>query len=200
MDIDPVKTTTEDSDETSTHIKTDSINIQKRLHKKINIKDNPTENETTNPTQKMKQGLQKVDIDQLQDQRKKKKNQKTTPNPPIETKSKLKIEMDSMTTIKKPGELKQKAQDPISQAGRVNTNTEVFSERPGGTFKLSPAKFDAFPSSSRAKSPMGIDKQSNGQGTSKSLQRSYSIESMDSDTDRIVASLDLEGITNNYKT
>ena len=47
---------------------------------------------------------------------------------------------------------------------------------------------------------MGIDEQSKAQGTSKSLQRSYSIESMDSDTDRIVASLDLEGITNNYKT
>ena len=83
---------------------------------------------------------------------------------------------------------------------RVNMNTEVFSERPGGTFKLPPAKFDAVPSSSRAKSSMGMDKQSNAQGTSKSLQRSYSIESMDSDTDRIVASLDLEGITNNYKT
>ena len=47
---------------------------------------------------------------------------------------------------------------------------------------------------------MGIDKQSNAQGTSKSLQRSYSMESMDSDTDCIVAILDLEGIMNNYKT
>ena len=112
----------------------------------------------------------------------KEKNLKPTPNPPIETKNKLKIEMDSMTTIKKPGELKQKAQAPISQAGRVNTNTEVFSERPGSTSKLPPAKFDAVPSS-RAKSPMGIDKLSNVQGTSKPLQRSYSIESMDSDTD-----------------
>ena len=148
----------------------------------------------------MKHKLQKVDIDRLQDQRKKKKNQKPAPNPPIETKNQLKIEMDSTPTFKKPGELKQKAQAPIGQAGRVNTNTEVFSERIGGTFKLPPAKFDAVPSSSRAKSPMGIDKQSNAQGTSKSLQRSYSIESMDSDTDRIVASLDLEGITNNHKT
>ena len=108
--------------------------------------------------------------------------------------------MDSTPTFKKPGELKQKAQAPIGQAGRVNTNTEVFSERPGGTFKQPPAKFDAVPSSSRTKLPMGIDKQSNAQETSKSLQRSYSIESMDSDTDRIVASLDLEGVTNNYKT
>ena len=36
MDIDPVETTTEDSDETTTHIKTDTIKLQKRLHKKIN--------------------------------------------------------------------------------------------------------------------------------------------------------------------
>ena len=111
----------------------------------------------------MEHKLQKVDIDQLQDQSKKKKNQKPTPNPPIETKNKLKIEMDSTPTIKKPGELKQKAQAPIGQAGRVNTITEVFSERPGSTFKLSPAKFDAVPSSSRTKSLMGTDKQSNAQ-------------------------------------
>ena len=51
MDIDPVETTTEDYNETMTHIKTDSINLQKRLNEK-NIKDNPTENETTNPTPK----------------------------------------------------------------------------------------------------------------------------------------------------
>ena len=47
---------------------------------------------------------------------------------------------------------------------------------------------------------MGIDKQSNAQGSTKSLQGSYSIESMNSDTDRVVVSLDLEGITNNCKT
>ena len=63
-----------------------------------------------------------------------------------------------------------------------------------------PTKFDAVPSPSRAKSPMGIDEQSNALGSTKSLQRSYSIESMDNDTDRIVASFNLEGITNNYKT
>ena len=33
MDIDPVETITEDSDEATTHIKIDSINLQKRLHK-----------------------------------------------------------------------------------------------------------------------------------------------------------------------
>ena len=105
-----------------------------------------------------------------------------------------------MPSIKKPGELKQKAQAPIGQAGRVNMNTEVIRERPGGTFKLPPAKFDAVPSPSRAKSPMGIDKYSNAQGISKSLLRSYSIKSMDSDTDHIDVSRDLEGRTNNYKT
>ena len=148
--------------------------------------------------QKIKHKLQKIDLDQLPDQRKKKKNQKSTPTPPpIETKNKFKIEIeiDSM-----PEQLKQKAQAPVGQAGRVHTNTEVISERPGGTFKLPPAKFDAILSPSRTKSPMGIDKQSSAQGSTKSLQRSYSIESMDSDTDHIVASLDLEGITNNYET
>ena len=67
--------------------------------------------------QKMKHKLQKVD------QRKKKK--KTTPTPPIGTKNKLKIEMDSTPTFKKLGELKQKARAPIGQAGRVYTNTSV---------------------------------------------------------------------------
>ena len=108
--------------------------------------------------------------------------------------------MDSTLTIKKPGQLKQKAPTPIGQAGRVHMNTEVIDERPEGIFKLPPAKFDAIPSPSRTKSPMGMNKQSNAQGSTKSLQRSYSIESMDSDTDCIVASFDLEGITNNYKT
>ena len=42
--------------------------------------------------------------------------------------------------------------------------------------------------------------QCNAQGSTKSLQRSYSVESMDSDTDCIVASLNLEGITYNYNT
>ena len=46
--------------------------------------------------------------------------------------------MDSTPTIKRPGEHKQKAQASIGQAGRVNTNTEVISERPGSTFKLPP--------------------------------------------------------------
>ena len=47
-------------------------------------------------------------------------------------------------------------------------------------------------------SPKGMNKRCNAQGSTKSLQRSYNVEIMDSDTDHIVASLDLEGITNNY--
>ena len=134
--------------------------------------------------------------------RKKKKNQKPTPNPSIETKNKFKniewmnIETDSTPTIKKPEQLKQKALAPFGQAGRVHTNTKVIKERPEGTFKLPPAKFDAVSSPSRTKSPMGMNKQRNSQGSTKSLQRSYRVESMDC----IIGSLNLEGITNNYNT
>ena len=49
-------------------------------------------------------------------------------------------------------------------------------------------------------SPMGMNKQWNAQGSTKSRQRSHCVKSMDSDTDHIVASLDVEGITNNYNT
>ena len=42
-----------------------------------------------------------------------------------------------------------------------------------------------------------MNKQRNDQGLTKSLQRSHSIESMDSDTDNRVANLILEDITNN---
>ena len=37
-------------------------------------------------------------------------------------------------------------------------------------FKLPPAKFDAVPSPSRTKSPMGMNKQSNAHGSTKILQ------------------------------
>ena len=68
--------------------------------------------------------------------------------------------MDSTPTIKKLGQLKQKAQAPISLAGRVHMNTKVISERQRGSFKLLPAKFDAVPSPSKTKSLMGMNKQS----------------------------------------
>ena len=65
---------------TTIHMKTETIKLQKRLNEKINTRDNPTENETTNPTKKKrKHKLQKVDIDQLQDKR---KRSKTNSKPP----------------------------------------------------------------------------------------------------------------------
>ena len=48
---------------------------------------------------------------------------------------------------------------------------------------------------SRTKSPIRI-KQCNTQGLTKPLQRTYRIESMNSDTDCIVASLNLEEVLN----
>ena len=57
-------------------------------------------------------------------------------------------------------------------------------------------KFDAVPSVSRTKSPIRMNKQCNAQGLTKSLQRTYSIESMDSDSDCKVANLNLEDIIN----
>ena len=75
-------------------------------------------------------------------------------------------------------------------------NIKINSEKQGGSFKLPPAKFDAVPLTT--KSPMRVNKYCNAQGSTRSLQRSYTVESMDSDTDHIVVSLDLEGITNNY--
>ena len=102
----------------------------------------------------MKPKLQKVNTDQLQDQKKK---SHTNSKPSVETKNKFKMEIE----IKKPGQFKQKAQAPIGPAGRVHMNTEVISERPGSIFKLLLAKFDAV--SSPIKSPMGISKQSNAQ-------------------------------------
>ncbi len=60
-------------------------------------------------------------------------------------------------------------------------------ERQGSTFKIPLT----------TKSPI-TTKQSNSQQPTKPLQRTYSIESMDSDTDRVVASLNLEEIIKNY--
>ena len=65
-------------------------------------------------------------------------------------------------------------------------NTKVNNERPGSAFKMP----------SRTKSAIRI-KQCNAQGSTEPLQRTYC---MDSDTDRVVASLNLEEIINNYNT
>ena len=53
---------------------------------------------------------------------------------------------------------------------------------------------------SRTKSPIRIDKHCNAQGSTKPLQRTYSIESMDSDTDHLVSSFNLEEVLNYYNT
>ena len=89
----------------------------------------------------------------------------------------------------RPEELKQKSQLPISQTAKIQMNTKVNKERPGSTFKML----------STTKSPI-TTKPSNSQQPTKPLQRTYSIESMDSDTDRVVASLNLEEIIKNYNS
>ena len=83
----------------------------------------------------------------------------------------------------RPEQLNQKSQAPISQTVKIQMSTKVNKERPGSTFKIP----------STTKSPIRT-KQSNAQGSTKPLQRMYSLESMNCDTDRIVASLDLEEI------
>ena len=78
-------------------------------------------------------------------------------------------------------------------------NTNMSSERPGSTFKL-PQPNLMLSSKHPQQSPMGMNKLCKSQGSTKFLQRSYDVESMDSDTDHIVASFNLEGIANNYNT
>ena len=68
-------------------------------------------------------------------------------------------------------------------------NTKANKERQGSTFKIP----------STTESPI-TTKPSNSQQPTKPLQRTYCIESMDSDTDRLVASLNLEEIIKNYNT
>ena len=79
-------------------------------------------------------------------------------------------------------------------------NTKVNNERPGSAFKLPSTKFHTVSSAPRTKSLIRMNKQCNAQGLTKLLQRSYSIESIDSDTDCIVSSLNLEELINNYNT
>ena len=92
--------------------------------------------------------------------------------PPKSTKGKLK----NLSPIKH-----EQHKLPLAQAGKIQMNTKMNNERPGSTFKMP----------SRTKSPIKI-KQYSTQGLTKPLQRTYSIESMDTDTDCVVASLNLE--------
>ena len=85
-------------------------------------------------------------------------------------------------------QLKQKSQFPISQTTKIQMNTKVNKERPGSTFKIP----------STTKSPITTEA-SNSQPPKKNACKGR-IESMDSDTDRLVASLNLEEIIKNYNT
>ena len=76
----------------------------------------------------------------------------------------------------------------ICQTGKIQMN-KLKNEKPGSTFRMR----------SRTKSPIQI-KHCNAQGSTKPLRRTYSIESMDSYTDCVVASLNLEEVLNNYNT
>ena len=74
----------------------------------------------------------------------------------------------------------------ICQTGKIQMDTKMKNEKPGSTYKMP----------SRTKSPIWI-KHCNAQGSTIPLWRTYSIESMDSNTDHVVASLNLE-VLNNY--
>ena len=69
-------------------------------------------------------------------------------------------------------------------------NTKVNKERQGSTFKIP----------STTKSPITTKPSNSQPQKKKTLQRTYSIESMDSDTDCVVVSLNLEEIIKNYNT
>ena len=77
-------------------------------------------------------------------------------------------------------------------------DTKVNTERSGSAFKLPSANFDTVRSKSRTKYPIKINKHYNPKGSTKSLQRSYFIESMERDTDGVVSNLNLEDIIINY--
>ena len=79
-------------------------------------------------------------------------------------------------------------------------NTKVNNERPGSTFKLPSTEFHTITSTLRTNLPIRMNKQCKAQGSTKPLQRTSCIESMDSDTDCIVANLNLDEILNNYNT
>ncbi len=100
----------------------------------------------------------------------------------------------------KPESLKQNPQGPLDPDRKIHWNTKVNIERPESAFKLPFAKFDTVPSTSNTKSTIRINEQCNALRTTKSLQVSYSFESMDTETDSVVASLNLEDIINIYNT
>ena len=107
---------------------------------------------------------------------------------PIRPLKMIKDRLKNLSPIR-PEQLKQKSQLPISQTTKIQMNTKVTKERPGSTFKIP----------STTKSPI-TTKPSNSQLPTKPLQRTYSVESMDSDIDLVVSSLNLEEMIKNYNT
>ena len=89
---------------------------------------------------------------------------------PIRPPKSIKDRLKNLSPMR-PERLKQKSQLLISQTAKIQMNTKVNKERPGSTFKIP----------STTKSPI-TTKQSNSQQPTKPLQRTYSIESMDSKT------------------
>ena len=81
---------------------------------------------------------------------------------------------------------------------KITMNMKVNNERPGSASKLPTTKFYTVPSTSKTNSLIRINKQCNAQGSTKHLQRTYRLESMDSDTNHQFTSLNLEEIINNY--
>ena len=107
---------------------------------------------------------------------------------PIRLPKSIKDRLKNLSTIRSE-QLKQKPQLPFSQTTKIQMNTKVNKERPGSTFKIpSSTKSPITTNSQQPTKPL----QSNSQQPTKPLQRTYSIESMDSDSDRVVASLNLE--------
>ena len=100
----------------------------------------------------------------------------------------IKDRLKNLSPIR-PEQLRQKSQPSISQAAKIQMNTKVNKKGPGSTFKML----------SRTKVPIRPE-QSNSQGSTKPLQRTYSIKSINSDTDHIFAIPNLEEIINNYNT
>ena len=70
-------------------------------------------------------------------------------------------------------------------------------EIPRSACKLPSVKFETVPSTSIKKTLIRMNKQCNAQRSTKSLQRFYCMESMDRDTDNIVANFNLEAMINN---
>ena len=77
-----------------------------------------------------------------------------------------------------------------SQTWKTLINTKVNNERLGSAFKLHSAKLDR--DSSKINLPERINKQCNVQGSTKSLNKSCSVESMDIGTDHIITNVNLE--------